>query len=107
MAPGESTMRVCVAYSPASGSVDEVALSLGVGATVEDALLASGLQLRHAGVDLSTAPVGVWGVLCGRAQVLREHDRVEVYRPLQVDPKEARRLRYKNQRGPRRAKLSR
>ena len=58
MAPGESTMRVCVAYSPASGSVDEVALSLGAGATVADALLASGLQLRHAGVDLSTAPVG-------------------------------------------------
>ena len=70
-------------------------------------MLASGLQLRHASVDLSTAPVGVWGVPCGRAQLLREHDRVEVYRPLQVDPKEARRLRYKRQRGAGNAKLRR
>jgi uncharacterized protein len=109
MAPGEgdALVRVFVAYSPGPEVVDEVQVSLTPGATVADALQASGLQARHAGVDLSTAPVGLWGALCERTQVLREHDRVEVYRPLKVDPKEARRLRYKNQRGTRSAKLSR
>ncbi len=109
MAPGEGTalVRVCVAYSPGSEVVDEVQLALALGATVADALHASGLQARHAGLDLNTTPVGLWGVLCERTQVLRDRDRVEVYRPLQVDPKEARRLRYKDQRSGRGAKLRR
>ena len=39
--------------------------------------------------------VGVWGRKCDVTAVLRDRDRVELYRPLTVDPKEARRLRYK------------
>jgi hypothetical protein len=40
--------------------------------------------------------VGVWGRLRPLDACLRERDRIEVYRPLTVDPKEARRLRYRN-----------
>jgi putative ubiquitin-RnfH superfamily antitoxin RatB of RatAB toxin-antitoxin module len=80
--------------------VDEVTLALPRGATVADALRASGLSARHAGLALDTLPVGVWGSFCDRGAPLHEGDRVELYRPLQVDPKEARRLRYRAQAKP-------
>lgn len=90
-------LNVSVVYSPRAGEVDEVQLSMSAGATVADALRESGLQQRHAGLDLGTAPIGIWGALCRLDHVLRDHDRVEVYRLLQVDPKEARRERYRSQ----------
>lgn len=90
-------LNVSVVYSPRAGEVDEVQLSLAAGATVAEALQHSGLSQRHAGLDLGAAPMGIWGVLCRRDDVLRDGDRVEVYRPLQVDPKEARRQRYRSQ----------
>ena len=89
-------MLVTVAYSPRAGEVDEVLLSLQAGATVADALRESGLAARH---DTSELAVGVWGVLAAPADKLRDRDRVELYRPLLVDPKEARRLRQQKQRG--------
>jgi putative ubiquitin-RnfH superfamily antitoxin RatB of RatAB toxin-antitoxin module len=92
-------LRVSVAYSPRAGVVDEVSLVLEGGATVADALTASGLQSRYSGLVLEDASIGVWGALCRSSDLLRDRDRVEVYRPLLVDPKEARRLRYRGQRG--------
>ena len=71
-------MSIEVAYSPRPRQVEVVALTLTVGSTVAAALRASGLLERH--------------------HLLRNGDRVEVYRALTVDPKEARRLRYKRQR---------
>ena len=88
-------LRIVVAYSPAAGQVDVVNLSLPEGTTVMQALRASGLLERHTGVDLATHKIGVWGKLRSPDDVLRDGDRVEVYRPLVVDPKEARRQRYK------------
>ena len=88
-------LNVVVAYSPAAGEVDVIRLSLPAGATVMQALRESGVLERHAGIDLESQKVGVWGKLRAPDDVLREGDRVEVYRPLQVDPKEARRQRYK------------
>ncbi len=74
-----------------------VDLTLALGATVTDAIDASGLPERHPSADLERVPVGIWGRLCERDDVLRDRDRVELYRPLQVDPKEARRLRQRAQ----------
>jgi hypothetical protein len=91
-------LAVTVVYSPCAGAVDEVTLSLPTGSTVADALRASGMQQRHAGLDLERVAVGVWGALRSRAQVLREADRVELYRPLSADPKESRRRRQRTQR---------
>ena len=88
-------LNVVVAYSPAAGEVDVIRLSLPAGSTVMQALRESGLLERHAGIDLESRKIGVWGKLRAPDDVLREGDRVEVYRPLQVDPKEARRQRYK------------
>ena len=92
-------ITVTVAYSPRAGVVDEVAVSLRAGSTLTDALRASGLQQRHPTHDLSLLALGVWGALREAHDVLREADRVELYRPLEVDPKEARRRRQQAQRG--------
>jgi putative ubiquitin-RnfH superfamily antitoxin RatB of RatAB toxin-antitoxin module len=88
-------ISVEVAYSPRAGVVDRVMLSLPHGATVADALAASGVNERHP--EAASLPVGVWGRVQPADARLRDGDRVEVYRPLVVDPKEARRLRYKRQ----------
>jgi uncharacterized protein len=50
---------------------------------------------QFAQIDLATARLGVWGKPCETVRLLRERDRVEIYRPLSVDPKEARRVRYR------------
>ena len=98
------TIEVEVVYCPTPGVVDRVQLRLPQGATLAQALAASGLPQRHA---LGPTPaLGVWGRAKASDTVLRERDRVEVYRPLTVDPKEARRLRYKRQRAPRKASAS-
>lgn len=91
-------LSVQVAYSPAPRQVDSVVLKLPAGSTVADALRASGLLQRH-GLALDAGlSVGVWMKVRPLDTPLREADRVEIYRPLQVDPKEARRQRYRKQR---------
>jgi len=102
MASAES-LRVCVAYSPRAGVVDEAAVTLAAGATLLDAIHASGVLERHAQIDLGVQRVGIWGRLTTLETALRDRDRVEIYRPLQVDPKEARRLRQRRQGKKRRA----
>ncbi len=91
--------RVEVAYSATARQVDRVALDLPEASTVRDALHASGLLERH-GLASGAVQCGVWGRRCPLSQVLCDGDRVELYRALTVDPKEARRLRYKGQRQP-------
>lgn len=89
----DERLRVEVVYCPAPGQADSRSLSLPAGATVEAALQASGVLTRHA-IDLSFMKVGVWSRVKTLSTPLRDQDRVEIYRPLTVDPKEARRLRY-------------
>ena len=94
-----ANINVSVVFSPQAGVVDEVHLILATGATVADALRASGLAQRHPALALAQLPMAVWGVLCEPQARLREADRVELYRALSVDPKEARRRRQGSQRG--------
>jgi len=88
-------ISVVVVTNPAAGLLQQVDLQLPPGAMVRDALLRSGLCPQTDGVALK---VGVWGQLRSLDHVLRDRDRVEVYRPLRIDPKEARRLRHRQQR---------
>lgn len=105
MVPADASgrIRVVVAYSPAPRQTDCVTIELPVGATVADALQESGLLQRHPSIDVATARLGIWGKLKAAQDVLRQDDRVEVYRPLLVDPKEARRQRYKSHRDKKKA----
>ena len=91
-------MRVEVAYSPAARRVEQVALELPEGSTALQALEASGLLERYPQIDAATQPLGVWGRRCGLQERLHEGDRLEIYRGLSIDPKEARRLRQRKQR---------
>ncbi len=87
--------RVTVLYSPAPREVLEWNLDLPEGATVRDAVLASGW--RQLVPEGAVPDVGIWGRRSTPQQVLREGDRVEVYRDLKVDPKVARRERFRKQ----------
>ncbi len=71
---------------------DIVALTLPAGATVGEAVACSGLVERR-GIDPGAVCTGVGGRRVRIDAVLRDGDRVEILRPLAVDPKEARRLR--------------
>ena len=68
-------------------------LELLEGATVGAALEAVRRIPPFDGLDLEAQPVGIFGRMVGQDEVLGPDDRVEIYRPLEVDPKEARRRR--------------
>lgn len=86
------SMRVEVVYAlPARQEV--IALSLPEGATVEQAIRASGMLTRYPEIDLARNKVGIYAKLTKLDAVLRDRDRVEIYRPLIADPKEVRKQR--------------
>lgn len=70
------------------------ALDLPAGSCVADAIRESGVVIE-CGLDFEALDVGVWSKPVPVHSQLNEGDRVEIYRPLQVDPKQARRARIK------------
>ena len=70
-----------------------IGLQLPRGATAKDAIERSGIMQRAPEIDWATNKIGVYGKLCAPNHVLHQHDRIEVYRPLTIDPMEIRRLR--------------
>lgn len=67
------------------------AFTVPLDTTVGAAISESGLPEEFPGFDFGRATVGVWGSETERGRVLRDGDRVEIYRPLELDPREARR----------------
>jgi hypothetical protein len=70
-------------------------VDLPAGSTAVDALRASGLAARLPDGLLDTLTLGLWGRACAPDAPLHHGDRLELTRPLLVDPTEARRLRYR------------
>lgn len=93
----DAGLQITVVYSPFARDVREVALQLSAGSTVLQALQASGLLQTFPQFDTSTLALGVWGKNASLTQALQGKDRVEIYRPLTVDPKVARRERFASQ----------
>ena len=62
------------------------------GATIADVIAESGIGRRFPDTDLQALETGIWGKPMPRDHVVNDGDRVEFYRPLQMDPREARRL---------------
>ncbi|HTY03354.1 MAG TPA: RnfH family protein [Rhodocyclaceae bacterium] len=86
------SIQVEVAYAKAERQ-DVVRLKLPAGTTIQQAIEASGLLQRYPEIEPGKIKVGVFGKLGRMDTVLRERDRVEIYRPLIADPKEVRKQR--------------
>lgn len=85
-------IRVTVAYALPERQY-LVELELPAGATVADALAAVDRREPFVDLELAAMPVGIFGEPVAPGRVLADHDRVELYRPLLLDPVEARRRR--------------
>ena len=70
-----------------------VSVSMPSGSTVADALEMSKIGAAFPDANIAVLPTGIWGRPVDRDQTLADGDRVEVYRELEIDPKESRRLR--------------
>ena len=92
-APDAIEVQVCHAL-PDTAFLRTVRLPEG--STLRQAVEQSGVLEQYPGIDLAINMVGIYGKKKTLDTVLRQHDRVEVYRPLQADPKEARRRRAGN-----------
>ncbi|HVS25854.1 MAG TPA: RnfH family protein [Burkholderiales bacterium] len=90
MPSNEIAIRVVYA-APLNRTVVE--LRLAKGATAGQAITQSGILQKHPEINLAKNGLGIFGRHVDAGALLRDGDRVEIYRPLITDPKEARRRR--------------
>ncbi len=86
------SIHVEVAYALPDRQVI-IPLEVAPGTTLEQAVALSGITEQFPEIDLGVNKVGIFSKLSKRDTVLREHDRVEIYRPLIADPKKVRKER--------------
>lgn len=72
-----------------------VTVEIEAGSTIEAAILRSGILTLFTEIDLTKQKVGVFSKLRELTDIAEEGDRIEIYRPLTIDPKEARRAKAK------------
>lgn len=92
MTESEEFIRVEVAYALPSEQII-IALDVPGGITLEEAIQRSGILTQFPDIDLNKNKVGIFSKICKKDQVLRNMDRVEIYRPLIADPKAIRKQR--------------
>lgn len=90
-------MKIWLVYSPGPRQVREWVLELAMGTTVAQALAASGIFQEFPSLRNVRLVMGIWGRKTSLGHILHDSDRLEIYRGLQVDPKVARRERFKRQ----------
>ncbi|MDW2981659.1 MAG: RnfH family protein [Rhodanobacter sp.] len=88
----ERTIRVEVVYA-GSEQVVRRRVELAVGSTVMQAIAASGMVAMLPGEAIDPSRLGIFARKVGPDRPVREGDRIEIYRPLALDPMEARRRR--------------
>ena len=93
-------IRVAVALA-LPGRQEVIDLQMREGATVADAIAEARLDERFASLDAGKLRAGIWSRAASMTTVLREGDRVELYRELKADPKDARRRRARLKSSPR------
>ncbi len=98
MQKNPSIIEVDVCYALAERQT-LLQVTLPVGATVQQAIDASDLLTLHPEIDLAKQKVGIFGKLKSLQTALIMHDRVEIYRPLKIEPKLARQQRVAKARG--------
>jgi len=87
-----SEIEISVAYATPSRQ-REAHVRLPAGSTIEEAIRRSGLLAEFPDIDLTRCKVGVYGEVLEPGTILQGGERVEIYRSLVADPKEARRRR--------------
>jgi putative ubiquitin-RnfH superfamily antitoxin RatB of RatAB toxin-antitoxin module len=92
-----SVISITLVYASAPRMVHEMALRVEQGCTASQALERSAMLQDVPAEQLKTLQLGVWGRKAPGTQVLRANDRIEISRPLTVDPKVARRERFVRQ----------
>lgn len=83
-------MRVSVAYAVPEKQV-WADLQVEEGCTVQDAIIRSKILGHFPGIDLDQQKVGIFGKFCKLDAVVKEGDRIEIYRPIIADPKTVKR----------------
>ncbi|QXZ10790.1 RnfH family protein [Comamonas sp. Y33R10-2] len=101
MAELKTLLQITVCTSPKAGVTHEALLELPCGSTVAQALTQAAkllqLELELGTEQLTPSMIGIWGKTARGEQLLKNGDRLEIYRPLTVDPKVARRERFARQ----------
>lgn len=87
--------RVSVIYAAGADEQCELSVAVPAGATLREAIQQSGILTRYPEIDLTTCAVGIYSKRANLEDVVNAGDRIEIYRPLLIDPKEARRARGK------------
>lgn len=87
---GEENLKVEVAFATPEKQFLK-AFDLAPGTSIEMAIESSGIKSAFPGVDFARLDVGIWGKVATRRDTVRDGDRIELYRPLPVDPRNARR----------------
>jgi len=89
-----NSINVEVAYALPEKQIIR-AVNIDTGTTIGAAIIQSGIMMDFPGLDtkLENAKVGIFGKVASMTTVLKDGDRVEIYRPLIADPKEIRRQR--------------
>jgi uncharacterized protein len=85
-------IRIEIVYAEPKHSIIK-SLTMTSGALVRDALAKAAADPAFSKVDMANSPVGIFGKLTRADQVLNDGDRIEIYRPLEQEPKVARRSR--------------
>ena len=93
-------IKVEVAYAQSHSAQSLVVTTVLPNATIEEAIIASGILRKYDTLAIDQLTVGIFGQVASLTTRLKSGDRVEIYRPLNIDPKEARRKRAKSVRKP-------
>lgn len=87
-------IAITVAYATTEKQL-EIPLSVEANCTVFQAILLSNVAAQFPEINLSEITVGIFGKCVGLETIVKPGDRVEIYRELQKDPKELRRMKVK------------
>jgi putative ubiquitin-RnfH superfamily antitoxin RatB of RatAB toxin-antitoxin module len=89
--------KICVEVAYAKPDVQVIIpIEVEEGTTLEEAIEQCGILRQFPEIDLNQNKVGIFSKISKKDQELRDHDRVEIYRPLIADPKEVRKQRAKD-----------
>ena len=86
-------INVSVVYAHSDGSWFTADCVLSQGAILADAVRASGILSAYPDWQLAHLSVGIYGHRRSLETILNENDRIEIYRPLKIDPKDRRRVK--------------